>query len=1219
MMSALSVSLLGADGTNRFASELWRRPGEVSSLAHSRVAAPPSGRDGGSSWQAIAYPYTNDDRLTQGVVWDSVNDRIYMYGGSPDGNIGTDLSQMDRYDPSSDEWTSVAPMATARGWIKGVYCNGRIYAISGFNNAGAEEPSVEEYSIATNSWRYRASIPTPEIAYSAVVYHDSIIIVMGGTPDSAANPDTRVQIFNPATNTWLPGTSMNTGLDMFDACLVGDTIYIPGGGGQGSDTMFWGAINPANPTQIKWGKYAQTIAGGARFCDPCVALNGKVYYCNGAHGFIYDPIKATYDTLTDMPVTCYRCCFWCSDDARGTIYKMAGDDNGDWNPPNNTYYKIQCAMKHDCGCTAILVPGTDVDSGFTLVPTVRISNLGNSPETNIPVIIRMDNGSWYRDSTMLPGLTSMHDTIVAFKPVMLTWRGYHTCACSTELAGDLEPSNDKTTMIFKIEMRDVGCIAITSPSGMIDSGTTLIPIGVVYNYGTAPAGFRTMMRIWDPAHPGIPGYLDEESTYLEANAYSNVTFAAWTVMPRGLLTAKCSTMYQYELHHEDDARGGTVLVRVIDAGASSIIWPTGTLVPKGSNVPKGTVTNYGDLTEDVPATFNVFNDSGVLVYSSTVTQTLTPGQTAPYFFTTWNAPPESNYVGQLVTSLTGDVNPANNQISDTFTVFPGTRDVGVDEMLSPTNPQDTIDFAPSVDVKNYGSVSESFYCYMQIVYLGNDRVAYYDSVPVAGIGPGASRHYTFPMWTGHKVQGQYSATAWTLMTGDQNPSDDTCILDFNMQGMISLAWTAEASVPPGPEDKQIKDGAQLTFFDRGGNPDSTFIFCLKGNNTLEYYKYAIPTNNWGPAETIPLVSQSTGIARRVKTGSVLATGPDGMIYAAKGNNSLEWWQYNEPADTNGGTPWNEKARIPFGAHTLSEGADAVGIEDSNNGYIYLLKGSNTREFYRYDCTNNVWQTLKSAPLGFTGKNYKDGSNLAYDPNRNLIYCLKGQYNEFFVYSVAADSWLSELPSLPTLGCSGKPKYAKSGATLECMNGSVFCLKGDNTLEFFQYNESTGVWTWNANQQYPIGGGRSVDLGGALIWGAVQGAAYGALFSTKGNGTTEFYTYGHISSLTLTPSHRVDAVENSRTTPTTDRLTVAPNPFTGSTRISYSVTKAGPVRILLYDATGKLVTTVAEGYCNAGSSFSTCLDASRLARGVYLLKFNSEGYSATRKLLLVSRN
>jgi hypothetical protein len=56
------------------------------------------------------------------------------------------------------------------------------------------------------------------------------------------------------------------------------------------------------------------------------------------------------------------------------------------------------------------------------------------------------------------------------------------------------------------------------------------------------------------------------------------------------------------------------------------------------------------------------------------------------------------------------------------------------------------------------------------------------------------------------------------------------------------------------------------------------------------------------------------------------------------------------------------------------------------------------------------------------------------------------------------------------------------------------------------------------------------------------------------------------------------------------LSVTPNPFKGTTCISYTVPKASPVSIRLYDATGRLVRTVKEGYGNAGRTSALALDA-----------------------------
>ena len=61
-------------------------------------------------------------------------------------------------------------------------------------------------------------------------------------------------------------------------------------------------------------------------------------------------------------------------------------------------------------------------------------------------------------------------------------------------------------------------------------------------------------------------------------------------------------------------------------------------------------------------------------------------------------------------------------------------------------------------------------------------------------------------------------------------------------------------------------------------------------------------------------------------------------------------------------------------------------------------------------------------------------------------------------------------------------------------------------------------------------------------------------------------------------------------------------------------KAGNVSLKLYDVTGALVTTLVRGYTPVGTH-STLLTSEKLALGIYLLKFESESYTATSKLII----
>lgn len=77
----------------------------------------------------------------------------------------------------------------------------------------------------------------------------------------------------------------------------------------------------------------------------------------------------------------------------------------------------------------------------------------------------------------------------------------------------------------------------------------------------------------------------------------------------------------------------------------------------------------------------------------------------------------------------------------------------------------------------------------------------------------------------------------------------------------------------------------------------------------------------------------------------------------------------------------------------------------------------------------------------------------------------------------------------------------------------------------------------------------------------------------------------------------------------------PNPFNPSTKIEFTLTKAGDVSLEVYDVNGKLVETLINGYMNAGTK-NLSFNASHLSSGTYFYKISTNGYSETKKMLLV---
>jgi hypothetical protein len=256
--------------------------------------------------------------------------------------------------------------------------------------------------------------------------------------------------------------------------------------------------------------------------------------------------------------------------------------------------------------------------------------------------------------------------------------------------------------------------------------------------------------------------------------------------------------------------------------------------------------------------------------------------------------------------------------------------------------------------------------------------------------------------------------------------------------------------------------------------------------------------------------------------------------------------------------------------------------------------------------------MADAPPCASGKPYKNGSSLAYDGG-DTIFALKGSYNEFAAYSITGNNWVTK-DNLPLVAPpSTKKTKVKDGSQIAYAGRVVYALKGGKTDEFWTYKCNDHTWS-AATPLTP--GSKKVKGGGALV----TARDVNALYAFRGNNTLEFWKYGPIATFAFAPrignelkdeAQGQSAVHSSRFA-----LSITPNPFTSRASISYSLPNAGNVSLRLYDISGKLVVTLVSGYRPAGAySYSLLTTHYPPARGVYLLKFASEGCSTTEKLII----
>jgi hypothetical protein len=180
----------------------------------------------------------------------------------------------------------------------------------------------------------------------------------------------------------------------------------------------------------------------------------------------------------------------------------------------------------------------------------------------------------------------------------------------------------------------------------------------------------------------------------------------------------------------------------------------------------------------------------------------------------------------------------------------------------------------------------------------------------------------------------------------------------------------------------------------------------------------------------------------------------------------------------------------------------------------------------------------------------------------------------------------------------------------------------NVTDYFTAEiSSAGSLAWSTTYSTGGSGGSSgiaiytpVSRFGMIVYPQINvtgNAANGTNF------TTIQYTYRPINTL----SYHADSLTGlddmlARTPP--EQLFNYPNPFHGSTMISYSLSNDSHVTLQIYDQSGKLLATLFEGDQKAGT-YKLPFTSSRLAAGIYHYRIaatSSQGNFIQTKQMLI---
>jgi hypothetical protein len=279
------------------------------------------------------------------------------------------------------------------------------------------------------------------------------------------------------------------------------------------------------------------------------------------------------------------------------------------------------------------------------------------------------------------------------------------------------------------------------------------------------------------------------------------------------------------------------------------------------------------------------------------------------------------------------------------------------------------------------------------------------------------------------------------------------------------SWARRADIPPQWRKRKVKYGA-LCYA-----PSTHKLYAMKGSNTLDFWQYDIATDTWDTLRPMP--AEPSG--RRQRHGAHLTFDPNygalGRIWAIKGGNRSDFYFYDIAADT-----WYERKSMiviykdwPYSARPVRSPRRGAAIEYvqevGDSGSVYGIPGNRTNHFWRYDIALDSW---------------------TYPHDSVMVQYGGYQY------------WRWEPLDVPYGDLGRRCKY---GSDLTYTNGKLYLIKGSNTGESYAFTPSVNGWTDTLDQNSLIRDTRrKVKMGGSIV-------AFGSrLYVLKGGNTQEFFSW-----------------------------------------------------------------------------------------------------------------
>jgi N-acetylneuraminic acid mutarotase len=290
----------------------------------------------------------------------TVNGIIYVFGTagpfynqSSSAWYGSSITYA--YSPVTNAWSTKTPMPTPRNSFAITACENKIYLIGGLetnrNYTGPNQPPCavnEVYDPSTNTWTTKAPMPTARSEMQANTVNGEVYI-MGGRTQGAYATINVTEIYNPASDSWSTGVPMLYPVASFASAAIDNDIYVIGGEDdlmpQNATVQFNQIYNGATKTWSLGSPIPGTGLDAAAAATSGVFAPERVYVIGGMTGFgvgsdqnyAYDPVSNSWTSAAPLPTAVFGPAVAVVNDV---LYVMGGGQGITGLPTNEQYIPI---------------------------------------------------------------------------------------------------------------------------------------------------------------------------------------------------------------------------------------------------------------------------------------------------------------------------------------------------------------------------------------------------------------------------------------------------------------------------------------------------------------------------------------------------------------------------------------------------------------------------------------------------------------------------------------------------------------------------------------------------------------------------------------------------------------------------------------------------------------------------------------------------------------